>query len=60
LVVQQAEGSAPVVTVVPITHSPHRNPDSAIEIPPAIKRHLGLDDLLDCAGRFQRLHLARL
>ncbi len=44
LVVQQAEDKAPVVTVVPITHSPHRNPEAAIEIPSAIKRHLGLDD----------------
>lgn len=44
LVVQQAEGKAPVITVVPITHRPHRNPDAAIEIPAAIKRHLGLDD----------------
>ena len=43
LVVQQTEGNAPAVTVVPITHSPHRNPEAAIEIPPAIKRHLGLD-----------------
>jgi hypothetical protein len=33
-----------VVTVVPITHSPHRNSDALIEIPAAIKRHLGLDD----------------
>jgi hypothetical protein len=44
LLVQQGEGKAPVVTVVPITHSPHRNPDAAIEIPHAVKRHLGLDD----------------
>ncbi|MGH8133396.1 MAG: type II toxin-antitoxin system PemK/MazF family toxin [Steroidobacteraceae bacterium] len=44
LVVHQPEGKAPVVTVAPITHSPHRNSDAAIEIPPAVKRHLGLDD----------------
>ena len=44
LVVQQTEEQAPVVTVVPITHSPHRDPDASIEIPPAVKRHLGLDD----------------
>ena len=44
LVVQQAEGKAPAVTVVPITHSPHRNPEAAIEIPFTVKRHLGLDD----------------
>jgi hypothetical protein len=44
LAVRQAEGEAPVVTVVPITHSPHRDPNAAVEIPPVIKRHLGLDD----------------
>jgi uncharacterized protein YifN (PemK superfamily) len=44
LVVQQAEGKAPVVTVVPITHSSHSNPEAAIEISPAVKRHLGLND----------------
>jgi hypothetical protein len=37
LVVQRAEGKTPVVTVVPITHTPHRNPSAAIEIPPAVK-----------------------
>jgi len=41
---QSTEGNAPAVTVVPITHGPHRNPDAAIEIPPTVKRHLGLDD----------------
>jgi uncharacterized protein YifN (PemK superfamily) len=44
VVVQQVEGNAPVVTVVPITHSPHRDPNAAIAIPAAVKRHLGLDD----------------
>ena len=34
-----------IVTVVPVTHSPPRDPLLAIEIPPAIKSHLGLDDL---------------
>jgi hypothetical protein len=34
-----------VVTVVPVTHSPPRNPEDAVEIPPALKAHLGLDDL---------------
>jgi hypothetical protein len=33
-----------VVTVVPITHSPPTDPADAIEIPPALKAHLGLDD----------------
>jgi len=31
------------VAVVPVTHSPPSDPNIAIEIPPAIKRHLGLD-----------------
>ncbi len=34
-----------VVTVVPVTHSPPRNPEDAVEIPPALKAQLGLDDL---------------
>ena len=33
-----------VVTVVPVTHSPPSDPADAVEIPAAIKRHLGLDD----------------
>jgi len=44
LVVQQAQGMAPVVTVAPITHSPPRGLETAVEIPVAVKRHLGLDD----------------
>ena len=34
----------PVVTVVPITHSAPTNLATAVEIPLAVKRHLGLDD----------------
>lgn len=33
-----------LITVLPITHSPPKEPASAIEIPATIKRHLGLDD----------------
>jgi hypothetical protein len=33
------------VTVVPVTHTPPTNPDDAVEIPAALKAHLGLDDL---------------
>ena len=44
LVVQQAEDKAPVVTVAPITHSPHGNLNVAVEIPLAVTRYLGLDD----------------
>ncbi len=31
------------VLVVPVTHSPPDNVDTALELPPAVKRHLGLD-----------------
>ena len=34
-----------VVTVVPITHTPPLDAADAVEIPPALKAHLGLDDL---------------
>jgi hypothetical protein len=34
-----------VVTVVPITHSAPLSPADAVEIPPALKAHLGLDDI---------------
>ena len=33
-----------VVTVVPITHTPPANQADAVEIPPTLKIHLGLDD----------------
>jgi hypothetical protein len=33
-----------VVTVVPVTHSPPADPFDAVEIPAALKAHLGLDD----------------
>ena len=42
LVVKNTEGSKKV-TVAPITHSPPANPDVAIQIPPKVKSHLGLD-----------------
>ena len=41
--VRQEEGER-LVTVAPITHAPPRNPKEAIELPPATKRRLGLDD----------------
>ena len=33
-----------IVTVLPITHRPPADPRAAVEIPAAVKRHLGLDD----------------
>ena len=40
---REAEG-AMVVTVVPITHRRPDPADAGVEIPAAVKRHLGLDD----------------
>ncbi|MCJ9754774.1 type II toxin-antitoxin system PemK/MazF family toxin [Neorhizobium sp. BETTINA12A] len=34
-----------VVTVVPVTHAPPHDPADAVEIPAALKAHLGLDDI---------------
>lgn len=37
------EGKHPVVRVLPITHTPPRNENEAIEIPASTKKRLGLD-----------------
>lgn len=37
-------GGEQVVTVLPITHSPHADPSLSVEIPAATKRRLGLDE----------------
>ena len=37
------DGGRTIVTVAPITHSPPRHPESAVEIPGATKTRLGLD-----------------
>lgn len=42
LVVHQDEGIEPLVAVLPITHAAPQNND-AVEIPAALKSHLGLD-----------------
>jgi hypothetical protein len=41
---QIAEGRD-VVTVVPVAHTPPIDPVDPVEIPPALKKHLCLDDL---------------
>lgn len=38
------EDGAPVVRVLPITHTPPANPEGAIEIPRLVKERLRLDD----------------
>jgi hypothetical protein len=45
------------VTVVPVTHTAPRDTSVAMELPPAVKRHLGLDEarswvMLDEGNRF--------
>lgn len=42
LAARDIEGETQVL-VVPVTHSQPDNPDAALEMPQAIKRHLGLD-----------------
>jgi hypothetical protein len=42
LVVQDRDGMSRVL-VVPVTHAPPEWPETALELPPAIRRHLGLD-----------------
>lgn len=42
LAVETADGDT-VVTVAPITHSPPRHPETAVEIPTSTKQRLGLD-----------------
>jgi hypothetical protein len=42
--VDRAEDDATVVTILPITHRLPADPAMAVEIPAAVKRHLGLDD----------------
>jgi mRNA-degrading endonuclease toxin of MazEF toxin-antitoxin module len=43
LAVDKPEEGTTVVRVAPITHSPPRIASAAVEIPSAVKRHLGLD-----------------
>lgn len=42
--VTSLEDGTPVVRVLPVTHTPPSERHEAIEIPPATKRRLGLDD----------------
>jgi hypothetical protein len=40
----EQDASRRLVTVVPVTHAPPSEAENAVEIPPATKRRLGLDD----------------
>jgi PemK-like, MazF-like toxin of type II toxin-antitoxin system len=44
LTVERPANDTTIVVVLPITHTPPDDPASAVEIPVAVKRHLGLDD----------------
>src|SRR6185437_11021754 len=44
LALQNAGNGTKMVTVAPVTHSAPDNPATALELPQAVKRHLGLDD----------------
>jgi hypothetical protein len=44
LCVEGPEAGTTVVTVLPITHVRPKHEEEGIEVPPAVKRHLGLDD----------------
>ncbi|HEX7761425.1 MAG TPA: hypothetical protein VF459_18105 [Caulobacteraceae bacterium] len=44
LAVERERDGATMVTVLPITHSAPASVGDAVEIPAAVKRHLGLDD----------------
>ena len=44
LAVEREADNSTLVTVLPITHTPPTDPAGAVEIPVAIKQHLGLDD----------------
>jgi hypothetical protein len=57
LLAVESEDGEMIVTVLPITHAPPTDPDLAVELPPATKRRLGLDDqrswiVLTDANRF--------
>jgi PemK-like, MazF-like toxin of type II toxin-antitoxin system len=43
ILVTMTEDDQQVVTVLPVTHSPPSDPQTAVEIPAATKRRLGLD-----------------
>jgi hypothetical protein len=44
LAVENRQGGAPVVTVLPMTHRAPGNPAEEVEIPNTVKKHLCLDD----------------
>jgi hypothetical protein len=45
LAVERQPDGETLVTVLPVTHRPPDNAGAAVEIPTAVKRHLGLDEV---------------
>jgi hypothetical protein len=41
---RQVAGETVIVTVFPITHTAPENDEDGVELPPVLKKHLGLDD----------------
>jgi hypothetical protein len=44
LAVERQQDGETLVTVLPVTHRPPKDVAAAVEIPRAVKKHLGLDD----------------
>lgn len=44
LCIDDPEAGTTIVTVLPVTHVQPRTEGEGVEIPPTVKRHLGLDD----------------
>jgi antitoxin component of MazEF toxin-antitoxin module len=44
LAVERQQDGETLVTVLPVTHRPPKDAAAAVEIPRAVKKHLGLDD----------------
>jgi hypothetical protein len=44
LAIERQQDGETLVTVLPVTHRPPDDPTEAVEIPRAVKKHLGLDD----------------
>jgi len=44
ILVTEDDPDGPIVTVLPVTHTPPSDPELAVELPQRTKRRLGLDD----------------
>jgi mRNA-degrading endonuclease toxin of MazEF toxin-antitoxin module len=42
---RQVAADVTIVSVLPITHTSPKDPEAAIELPPGLKAHLGLDEM---------------